>query len=245
MAISTLWDYYASKGQALPSVAQRRTDYGLGSDYTGTAAQNTALLQKLLGGASMPAPTATPATTNPTTPTGTTVGTANFDWNQAEQDALAKLTPYYQTLLDKAGGDVEIAKRIMAEDYQTGMRRGQEDFNTQNEAYNRQFPQETNQLMTNLNSRGVLQSTIRNEDTANLTADQLARREAIQRALARTGENLGTTQARGLESTNRTFDQYKLDQEQQKRQEAADMANMTYNRDQSRFLAQTSRFLTS
>jgi hypothetical protein len=51
---STLAQYYAEKGQALPSVAQRAQlygQYGLGdpSSYRGTAEQNTALLRYLQG----------------------------------------------------------------------------------------------------------------------------------------------------------------------------------------------------
>lgn len=52
--ITTLSAYYASKGQALPSVAQRAQIYqslGLGQSayYTGTAEQNTKLLNALMG----------------------------------------------------------------------------------------------------------------------------------------------------------------------------------------------------
>src|SRR3990167_4104626 len=62
---ATLFEYYSSKGQALPSVQQRAPLYessGLGSatSYTGTAAQNTALLGKLLGGTPQSAPASTP-----------------------------------------------------------------------------------------------------------------------------------------------------------------------------------------
>ena len=46
----SLYDYFQSQGQALPSVEQRRQQYGLGADYTGTAAQNASLLQRLQGG---------------------------------------------------------------------------------------------------------------------------------------------------------------------------------------------------
>lgn len=78
MPPTNLYDYFKSKGQALPSVAQRQTTYGLGNDYKGTADQNTALLSKLQSGqSSAQAPTtpvtpiATPtATQAPVVPTG-------------------------------------------------------------------------------------------------------------------------------------------------------------------------------
>lgn len=64
MAARTLAEYYASKGQRLPSLAERAplaTQYGI-QNYAGTAAQNTLLLQKLLaGGNPSPAPAAPPA----------------------------------------------------------------------------------------------------------------------------------------------------------------------------------------
>lgn len=62
MAVTNLSQYYSSKGQSLPSVSARApiyASYGLGGTYTGTAAQNTALLGKLLSGS--PAPASAPA----------------------------------------------------------------------------------------------------------------------------------------------------------------------------------------
>jgi hypothetical protein len=61
--MATLYDYYTSKGQKLPTIQERAKIYeqqGLGSafSYTGTAAQNTALLGKL----QTPASPATPVT---------------------------------------------------------------------------------------------------------------------------------------------------------------------------------------
>lgn len=63
MAISTLYDYYTSKGQSLPSLSNRSQiyqQYGLGSSasYTGSASQNTALLNALQKGSNT-APTVT------------------------------------------------------------------------------------------------------------------------------------------------------------------------------------------
>jgi len=52
-----LYDYFKQQGQALPSIEQRRQTYGLGAGYTGTAAQNIALLQRLQGGGGQRAPT--------------------------------------------------------------------------------------------------------------------------------------------------------------------------------------------
>jgi len=59
MAVTNLYQYYTGKGQSLPSISKRAklySNYGLGSGYSGTAAQNTRLLQALQGG--RPAPNA-------------------------------------------------------------------------------------------------------------------------------------------------------------------------------------------
>ena len=73
MAISTLNEYYQSKGQALPSVAERQgiaAQAGI-QNYTGTAQQNTQLLSSLMGNQGNQ--TATPTPTIPgTVATGTT-----------------------------------------------------------------------------------------------------------------------------------------------------------------------------
>ena len=73
MAISILNEYYQSKGQALPSVAERQgiaAQAGI-QNYTGTAQQNTQLLSSLMGNQGNQ--TATPTPTIPgTVATGTT-----------------------------------------------------------------------------------------------------------------------------------------------------------------------------
>src|SRR3990167_8851956 len=78
----TLYEYYSSKGQALPSVSERAKVFesqGLGTAtmYKGTTEQNTALLNKLsFAPVSTIATTATPLTipTTFTTPSGAVVG---------------------------------------------------------------------------------------------------------------------------------------------------------------------------
>ena len=50
MQSKTLYEFFNSLGLPLPSVQERRQLWGLGSDYTGTADQNTQILQSLLSG---------------------------------------------------------------------------------------------------------------------------------------------------------------------------------------------------
>jgi hypothetical protein len=65
---TTLFDYYKSKGQALPSLQERTplyTQYGGQGAYTGTAEQNNFLLGKLTTQSTVPAPvTSTPITSS-------------------------------------------------------------------------------------------------------------------------------------------------------------------------------------
>ena len=72
-------------------------------------------------------------------PTAPAVPAFEWDRNQAEQDALTKLTPYYDELLAQANGDVELAKQRLLEDYQTGTRQDQEDFTTIVERSNQDY----------------------------------------------------------------------------------------------------------
>lgn len=68
--MATLYDYFAKKGQRLPSVDERRKQFGLGTDYIGTSEQNTALLRRLEAEAlkptiTPPAPAAAPIVPKP------------------------------------------------------------------------------------------------------------------------------------------------------------------------------------
>lgn len=59
---TNLYEYYTGQGQALPSMSQRSglySSYGLGGGYSGSSAQNAALLSKLQGGSSGTAPSTT------------------------------------------------------------------------------------------------------------------------------------------------------------------------------------------
>lgn len=74
--------------------------------------------------------------------------TFNFDWEKARQDALTQLTPYYEQKLKEAGGDVERAKRLIEEDYKTGVRVSKEDLATTE-------TQSAEDLATNLKTLGL------------------------------------------------------------------------------------------
>ena len=83
---STLYEFYKSQGQALPSLQTRAglyQQYGLGSSgsYSGGASQNTALLNALQGGGAPSAPVSTQTTSAP--------APAPSSYEQFYQQALA------------------------------------------------------------------------------------------------------------------------------------------------------------
>jgi hypothetical protein len=162
-------------------------------------------------------------------PTMPAIPPFEYDYIQAERDALEKLRPYYEELLAEADGDFELARQRLEEDYATGTRQMREDFQTvtdalqtkynytqrvtaenlakgqqragqdvgrerrqaiedflaQSEEYSRLEPEEQAKVLDSLNRRGMLQSTIREQEQGNLNERQTARREAIQRAMER------------------------------------------------------------
>lgn len=107
---TTLNDYYSSIGQALPSLSARSSLYssaGLGGGYTGTAAQNTALLGKLVssGGAfgTPSQPSSQPSSPSSSPSGGSVFGTGIVNVDNAYQpvtDAQAQIQAGRQALLD-------------------------------------------------------------------------------------------------------------------------------------------------
>lgn len=114
MAVSTLYDYFNSIGQPLPSVSERRSMYDLGDDYMGTAAQNTQLLQRLLGGQTA---TATPTYTDSGAEVGTVMpsggGGSLFDQYQARLNPINhNLESLYNDYLMTAAGLPTFKQRL-------------------------------------------------------------------------------------------------------------------------------------
>lgn len=133
---ATLWEYYASLGQRLPTISERAKlyeAYGLGpaSEYRGTVEQNTRLLQALQGGRA-------PAGAQTTTTSETTLAPEPVEKQLAreivqslsvsvptvseeERAALRKraeeiTAPYYEDLLAKYLEQLETRKKRTEED---------------------------------------------------------------------------------------------------------------------------------
>lgn len=158
---------------------------------------------------------------------GTTTGGAgfNFNWSAVEKEEFEKLRPYYEKKLADAQGDVTRAKTLLEEDYQTGMRRTQEDESmaaryrnedlaTQGQGLALDAEQELRDARGALNQRGVLigersaeqQGAAPTSDYAQkwfldpMKQRQDARRLAVERSIQRQGEVAGLDAQRQREA---------------------------------------------
>lgn len=170
-------------------------------------------------------------------------GAFNFDWEQAEKDALEKLRPYYEQKLSEAQGDVNLALSRIEEDYQQGRRYRTEDLAVEQEGWGMQEPRELSSLLEGLNRRGMLQSTIRTEDQQNLDDTQRRRREAVERGLRRREEVAGVERARGTEDINIKFPRFKAELEEEKKQRALELAGTKQQQGYQRYMAEAQRFI--
>ena len=172
-----------------------------------------------------------------------------FDWEQAERDALEKLRPYYEQILSEAKGDVERAKGIIEQDYSLGRRYREEDISAERADLGLTEPKERERLLEDLNRRGLFvpeqyKSSIQETETGELTSRQQARREAVERATQRRGELAGIERQRGTQELDIQFPRRQRELEEEKKLKAAEMAQTKYGRDQAKFLAETSRYLS-
>lgn len=183
-------------------------------------------------------------------PTGTkAIPPFTFNWEQAERDALEKLRPYYEQVLSEAKGDVERAKTLIEEDYSQGKRYREEDIKTERTELGLAEPRERERLLEDLNRRGFFvpeqyKSTIQERETGELTQRQQARRGAIERATQRREELAGLERKRGIEELDIGFPRQQRELEEEKKLKAAEMAQTKYGREQAKFLAETSRYLS-
>ena len=167
----------------------------------------------------------------------------SFDWEQAEKDALEKLRPYYEEKLAEAEGDVNLAKQRIEEDYQQGRRFREEDIGVEKEGWAMGEPRELNELLENLNKRGVLQSTIRTGEEEYLGDTQRRRREAVERTLRRREEIAGLEKGRGVEDIERQFPRFKREMEEEKKQRALELAGTEQQKGYQRYTAEAQRFV--
>lgn len=126
MAANTLYDYFKSQGQALPSVQQRRQQYGLGNDYIGTASQNSDLLRRLQSGVTG-SQGATTVSAEPAQPDYLAQASAiykpvfnptNYNMDYFSEQAKKLYEPMYAPLEKQTTEQYDQAGQRMAEDLQ-------------------------------------------------------------------------------------------------------------------------------
>lgn len=185
----------------------------------------------------------------------------DFNWNQAEKDAMAELEPYYRKKLEEAGGDVNLAKQRIEEDYQQGLRYNREDREVQMAADTRSAQEETMATKDNLNQRGILFSESGDEGQKGsgglefsgvakalslnpLATKQEARRAAIQRAIERSDQSLATTKSRGVEDADIALKKTTNELNQEKQEKAVlQMAPLKYQQAYNKYQATVGRSL--
>jgi len=173
---------------------------------------------------------------------------------QSYYDAAdAKLEEYYKTLLDQENNDVERVKRRLEEDYAKGTRITTEDY-VSNIAFGQdkyksdtanladQSKQETRGLQTDTLNRGISQGGVADQLGGELKGRQDLRREAVDRALKKSEEDLSYTKERGLEDISTTklrggedtaanFAKWQTQQARDREDRASALADSTYNRE--------------
>lgn len=157
----------------------------------------------------------------------------SFNYDQAEQEARAKLEPYYKQKLDEAGGDIEKAKKLIEDDYTAGVRFRAEEQTSQLAQDTLAAKDESRNLLDTLNKRGVLfsetppgstdaampYSGLAQQELGTMGEKQVLRKQAIERAIARQSEVAGFDRRRQLEQPSMDLSriQRNLKEEQEKR----------------------------
>lgn len=168
-------------------------------------------------------------------------------------DAQKKLNDYYTRILAEEQGDVERAKRRLVEDYQRGFRINNEDYE-RNISYGRESygaslseqemenAAEKAALEGDLVSRGVSQGGLADKKNIMLKDKQALRREAIDRALRKSEEDLKygkergleeetVKQKRGTEDVATNWAKFNIEKSQEREEKALGLADQAYNRE--------------
>lgn len=154
-------------------------------------------------------------------PQGGGAPTFTFDYTSELQTAYEQLKPFYQKVLEFAGGNLDLAKRVIDYTYQSGMRQTKEEYEQAKKEQAIQFPQEQEQLKTQQNQRRVLTSGFGQTEQNRLSESQAIRREAAERALANREEQLTKQKGFDTEQQDLGFKQKQFETEREQRQEAS------------------------
>jgi len=149
----------------------------------------------------------------------------SFDFGAEQANAYNQLKPFYEQLLNFAGGDLDLAKRIINYTYQQGMRESTGQYQEEQKGFGLTFPRETSQQQTEQNRRGILSSGFAQTERQRLQASQDLRKEASERALSERESRLGAEKGFGTEEKLRGYQKEAFDYEGERRKEASGMAS--------------------
>lgn len=163
------------------------------------------------------------------------------------------LKTYYETILQQEQGDVDRAKRRLGEDYERGFRINTEDYDrsvsfareSAGASYKElqdQAAGEEQALQGDLLRRGVSQGGLAEQKGQQLKSRQDLRREAVDRALKKSEEDLRFGKERGLEEETikqkrgsedlfSSFAKFKTEKDREMQDKALGLAEQEYSRD--------------
>jgi hypothetical protein len=173
-----------------------------------------------------------------------------------------KLQAYYAKLLNDEGGDVERAKSRLLQDYQRGIRINTEDY-SRNIDFGRESAAaakteqgldsaaEQRKLEADMVRRGISQGGVADQEQGRLKTRQDLRREAIDRALRKSEQDLQygkergieeetIKQRRGTEDLDTNWNKFQTEKGQERQDKAAQLADSSYNREFSKNSTQES-----
>lgn len=169
------------------------------------------------------------------------VAPLTFDFQAEQQKAYTALKPFYDKLLSFAGGDLDMAKRILKYSYDQGMRETQADYEQSVSEQGLTFPKETEAQQTEQNRRGILESGFGGEDRKRLAESQGLRREAVERALKDRQSRISSEKGFGTEEAESAFTKSQFNLEGQKQKEASGMASDKFGIKQAIFGSQLAK----
>lgn len=178
------------------------------------------------------------------------------NYQEYYQKAFDQLQAYYQRLLTEEGGNVERVKRRLEEDYQRGNRITLEDYtmkmNQASEGHQADTQQhqlttvqEDRALQDNQLQRGISLGGLAGQQTGEQKSRQELRREAIDRALKNTQQELAygkerdleqsaLNKLRGGEDTESGWNSFKIKMGQEQEEKALSLAEQNYQRELQR-----------
>jgi hypothetical protein len=175
------------------------------------------------------------------------------DYTTYYQQAWDKLSAYYEKILAQEGGDVQRAKdrllqdynrglRINTEDYQRNVDFGRESYGASVKEQNLDAQSEQRKLEADMVRRGLSQGGVAEQEGTRLKSRQDLRREAIDRALKKSEEDLRfgkergleeetIKQRRGTEDLGTQWDKFQTEKGQERQDKSTQLAESNYQRE--------------